>query len=252
VAPQRFHYRDRARAESFGAVAADYDRYRPGYPTELIDDLVALRPRAVLDVGCGTGKAAQLMAARGLNVLGVEIDPEMAAVARGHGIDVEVGSFEDWDDAGRRFDLITSAQAWHWVEPRAGAAKAARLLEPGGALALFWNFSDLDAPARAVVAAVYARLAPEVRTVGTGNDPGSRLAELQDTGVFGSVETTTYPWRRSVTVDDWVGAVATHSDHLLLGAQRLATVTAALRAALREAGDEVHLTGGTYTIWARL
>jgi SAM-dependent methyltransferase len=83
-------FQRRDRAESFGQVAQEYDRYRPSYPAALIDVLAALRPHAVLDVGCGTGKAASLLVERGLSVLGVEIDPQMAAVARGHGIEVEV------------------------------------------------------------------------------------------------------------------------------------------------------------------
>src|SRR3954454_7614859 len=113
---------NRARAESFGAVAANYDRYRPGYPETLIDDLLALRPTDVLDIGCGTGKAARQLVARGLDVLGVEIDPEMAAVARAHGLAVEVVGFEQWEPAGRTFDLIVCGQAWHWIDPRIGPA----------------------------------------------------------------------------------------------------------------------------------
>src|SRR5581483_6684340 len=110
-------FRERDRAESFGSVARQYDRFRPSYPSELIDDLVALGPSDVLDVGCGTGKAGRLLADRGLDVLGVEIDPQMAEVARDHGLTVDVGSFEEWETAGRRFDLLVSGQAWHWVDP---------------------------------------------------------------------------------------------------------------------------------------
>lgn len=241
---------NRARAESFGSIAASYDRYRPSYPEALIDELVALRPAAVLDVGCGTGKAARLLTARGLPVLGVEIDPEMAAVARNHGVTVEIGSFEKWDDADRRFDLIISAQAWHWVNPQIGAPKAARLLNAGGVVTLFWNFDELDEATRAVVDPIYRELAPDLDT-NRPNTPGARLEELRATRAFSSVETRTYGWQRTLTVDDWIGMVGTHSDHLLLGPERLARVQEALREALRQAGPTVRLTGGTYTIWAR-
>jgi ubiquinone/menaquinone biosynthesis C-methylase UbiE len=59
---------DRARAESFGLMAEEYDRYRPTYPDALIDDLAALQPGQVLDVGRGTGKAAVALTGRGLSV----------------------------------------------------------------------------------------------------------------------------------------------------------------------------------------
>lgn len=241
---------NRARAESFGSIAETYDRYRPGYPAALIDDLVALRPASVLDIGCGTGKAARLLTARGLRVLGVEIDPQMAAVARTHGIEVELAGFETWDDAGRRFDLIVSAQAWHWVDPRIGAPKAARLLGPGGTVVLFWNYDEIDEAARAVVDPVYRDLAPDLPAVKPGK-PANRLEDLRATHAFSSVETRTYEWERTLTVADWVGVVGTHSDHLILGPERLATVKDALRSALEQAGDSVRLRGGTYTIWAR-
>ena len=130
-------HRDRERALSFGGEAALYDRVRPSYPEALIEDLMALKPERALDVGCGTGKVARLLVARGCDVLGVEPDPRMADVARSRGIAVEVASFEAWDPAGRRFALLVSGQAWHWVDPAQGAAKAADVLHPGGHLAAF-------------------------------------------------------------------------------------------------------------------
>jgi 2-polyprenyl-3-methyl-5-hydroxy-6-metoxy-1,4-benzoquinol methylase len=108
-------YRDRGRAESFGSVAEQYDRYRAGYPEGLIEDLVGMRPARVLDVGCGTGKVAVPLIRRGLSVLGVEADERMAGVARGHGVHVQVAAFETWDTAGQVFDLVTCGDAWHWI-----------------------------------------------------------------------------------------------------------------------------------------
>ena len=62
-------------------IATEYDRLRPSPPAAFVDDLVALAPKRVLDIGCGTGKVAKALAARGLSVLGVELDPRMAALA---------------------------------------------------------------------------------------------------------------------------------------------------------------------------
>src|SRR5205823_349765 len=105
-----------ARAQSFGDWADAYDRYRAGYPPALAADLLDGGRRTVLDIGCGTGKAAVALAERGGEVLGVEPDDRMARIARAHGIPVEVARFEDWDAAGRRFDVITCASTWQWLD----------------------------------------------------------------------------------------------------------------------------------------
>ena len=82
-------------------MAVLYDRLRPGYPDALMDDLVAVGPTSGLDVGCGTGKVARAFIARRLPVWGVEPDKAMAAVARSHGVPIELARFETWDPAGR-------------------------------------------------------------------------------------------------------------------------------------------------------
>ena len=139
-------YELRHLAESFGEDAALYDRARPSYPAALVDDLLATHPVAVLDVGCGTGKVSRLFVERGCEVLGIEVDPRMAAFARSAGLAVEVSRFEAWDPGGRTFDLLVSGQAWHWVEPRAGAQKASAAIRPGGRFAVFWNHQNYSEP----------------------------------------------------------------------------------------------------------
>ena len=108
----------RERSRLFDQQAEAYDRFRPTYPDAVIDELLGPVPAGldVLDVGCGTGIASRQMAQRGAKVLGVELAPRMAEIARGHGIDVEIAAFEGWDAAGRTFDRVTSAQAWHWLD----------------------------------------------------------------------------------------------------------------------------------------
>lgn len=247
-------YLQRDRAESFGTVADDYDRFRPSYPAALVDELAALAPETVLDVGCGTGKAATLLAARGLDVLGVEIDPEMAAVARGHGLEVEVGAFESWDAAGRRFDLITCAQAWHWIDPALGIAKAAELLTPGGTLAPFWNYGALDEPTQQAMDAVYARVAPDL-----SRSDGSRgfrqletehLPHLRESGRFATIETRTHPWQRDYTAAEWTAMVQTHSDHLQLTPEDRARLVATLEEMIAGFGGVLRLQFTTYAVFA--
>ena len=124
------------RSRLFDEQAEAYDRFRPSYPDAVIDELLGPVPAGldVLDVGCGTGIASRQMAQRGATVLGVELAPRMAEIARSHGIDVELGAFEGWDAAGRTFDRVTSAQAWHWLDLPIATAKAASVLRQGAGL----------------------------------------------------------------------------------------------------------------------
>src|SRR5207248_523841 len=112
--------------ERYGEELMAWIRMRPGAAPH---DAAAVR---AFCVGCGTGIASRPFQDRGCRVTGVEPDERMAAVARRHGLAVEVSRFEDWDPAGRRFDLVVSAQAWHWVDPARGAAQAERALRSGG------------------------------------------------------------------------------------------------------------------------
>jgi SAM-dependent methyltransferase len=215
-----------ASARWFGEVAGLYDKARPSYPAELVSDLLASGPADIVDVGCGTGKAARLFAGRDRRVLGVEPDPGMAAVARANGVDVEVDAFETWDDAGRQFDLLISATAWHWVDPVAGAAKAAKVLKPGGRFAAFWNAMQHSAQVRSVFAEVYGRHAPQLLATSFAlgaPDPIDRDSDLAGqalaAGPFRGVtpgERRQYAWSAEYTPQGWADVVATHSDHRLL------------------------------------
>ncbi len=243
-------YTDRGRAESFGSVAAAYDRFRPTYPDGLISDLVELAPDRVLDVACGTGKVAVPLVACGLAVLGVEADPKMAAIARTHGLIVEDGKFEDWDDAGRTFDLITCGQGWHWIDTGVGDEKAARLLNPGGRLALFWNRDTFDDDVRAELDRVYAEHAPDLAGADRGHTDEPFAAHLREIGKFASVDTTVYRWSATVEVDDLVGRTGTYSDHIRLPADRREALLEAIRDVVDKRGGSVTVHYKTYAIFA--
>jgi SAM-dependent methyltransferase len=229
---------DRGRAESFGSVAEDYDRHRPAFPDALLDDLVALGGTAALDMCCGTGKVARGLAQRGVSVLGVELDPRMAAVARGHGVCVEVARFEEWDDAGRRFDLVTCGDAWHWIEPKRGAAKVALVLRPGGTFIRFWNIQLLSEPVMQALDVVYRQHAPEAYPYGrlpTVNAPDPFPLE----GPFSRVEVKTYQGERRVSGAEWASFVGTISDHQRLPPERRALLQRAIQSTIDGFGDTI-------------
>ncbi len=224
-------------------MAVQYDRSRPSYPPALVDTLMEWSPRTVLDVGCGTGRASRLLADRGCDVVGVEPDALMAAVARDHGINVDAGTFEEWDPRHRTFDLLISGQAWHWVEPKAGVAKAASVLHPGGHLAVFWNRGHHDPDIATALDAAYERVAPSLTRPSAEIHPehhahDAHLGELASNRLFDTVEARAYLWEAVYGRVAWLDFVATQSEHVLL--------PAAQRAALLDAvGDVIDGLGGS-------
>ena len=212
-------HKDRRRASSFGDDPEAYDRVRPPYPAALIDVLVAEQPRTALDVGCGTGIVSRLLTARGCDVLGLEPDDRMADVARRRGVVVEAGTIEEWDAAGRQFDVLSAGQAWHWVDPDRGAAKAAQVLRPGGRIGLFWNQAHHDPLHRAALEAAYARHAPALAqsSVLLGQRPTSLYASVADSlrhaGAFGPVSVHVFEHEVVYSSQEWIDLARTHSDH---------------------------------------
>lgn len=132
----------------FDDVPELYDRVRPAYPDQLFADLVAItgmdQATSVLEVGSGTGQATRSLANFGCPVTAIEPGSGMAALARQRlerfgNVEIELSTFEDWDDRGRRFDLLVAAAAWHWVDPTIGWRKAHDVLRAGGWMALLGN-----------------------------------------------------------------------------------------------------------------
>lgn len=251
--PEPTPHQHREIAESFGSDADRYDRTRPRYPRPLADAILSGLPGTrVLDVGIGTGLSALPFREAGADILGVEVDARMAELANARGFEVEVARFEDWDARGARFDAVISGQTWHWIDPAAGATKAADLLHPGGRIALFWNAGDPDPAIAAAFGEVY-------RSVDTGlpftpwADATSavegyerhilaRAADgIRGTRAFTEPDQMRLDWRATVTREAWLDQVPTAGGHNRIPEGRLAALLAGL-------GNVIDDFGGRFTM----
>jgi ubiquinone/menaquinone biosynthesis C-methylase UbiE len=158
----------------FDEIAAEYDRHRPAYPDELIDQACQVAGIGsgdlVLEVGCGSGQLTRSLAGRGLRVTALEPGPSLISLARqnleGAGeVEFVNAQFEDARLARERFRAVFSASAFHWADPEVSWQRAADVLVPGGTLALVQYFGMAEARTRqdqdAALAAI-AAVAPDI------------------------------------------------------------------------------------------
>ncbi|WP_030609881.1 class I SAM-dependent methyltransferase [Streptomyces fulvoviolaceus] len=245
-------HRHRQVAESFGTDAERYDRARPPYPGALIERIVGRGPGPdLLDVGTGTGIAARQFQAAGCRVLGVEPDARMADLATRLGTETEVATFEDWDPGRKTFDAVVSGTAWHWIDPVAGAAKAAQVLRPGGLLAPFWHVFQIPPEITLAVADVCERVMPgspfdfralaERPAVDTYQAGLAKVVVgIREAGGFGESEQWRYDWECTYTREQWLDQMPTQGAFTRLPPDKLQEV-------LDGAGAAVDAMGGSFT-----
>jgi len=170
---------------AFADVAGAYERGRPEYPLEAVRWLVGDGPADVVDLGAGTGKLTRALVGLGHRVTAVEPLDEMraeleVAVPEAHTL---VGSAEAIPGPDASADVVTVAQAFHWFDHEKALPEIARVLRPGGRLALIWNSRDDRDPWMARLSEIL------------GNETVSEsdvVPVLDESGLFGAVETTRF------------------------------------------------------------
>jgi ubiquinone/menaquinone biosynthesis C-methylase UbiE len=136
------------RARSFGSVAEAYDRGRPAYPAEAVAWLAGGEAKVVLELGAGTGKLTRQLVDQGHAVFATEPDEAMLAVLRERvpEVSAKVATAEEIPANDRSVDVVVVAQAFHWFDHDVALAEIARVLKPGGHVALVWNSRDERIP----------------------------------------------------------------------------------------------------------
>ncbi|ONI76763.1 SAM-dependent methyltransferase [Kribbella sp. ALI-6-A] len=217
-----------ARALSFGVVAEAYERFRPGYPTELLELVMAYADvpiRTALEIGAGTGKATRLFAHGGIAVTATEPDAAMLVELRKHvpaNVSTVQAAFEDLP-LDSSYELVYSAAALHWTKPEGRWDRMAALVRPGGVFASFAVPIQLADPA--LKEAVRAARAPYLENDGVpspdATPPADRAMEWPGTELleaewFTDVRQAVIERRLTMSAEDYVGQLSTVSAYVML------------------------------------
>ena len=205
---------------TFNTAPTLYEAVRPGYPKELIQDVVNLSGlkghSRILEVGCGTGKATRPFAERGYELVCLDIGADLIAVAKEKlrefpKVSFVPETFEAWKPEGK-FDLIISATAFHWVNPKVRYLKASEVLRSDGFLAVFSNQhvrkdEGFFAESQPLYDRYYLPLTTNRPTHAT-NFPG--------VAAFHTPIRRVYPWTQTYSSEQYIKLLCTYSDHIAL------------------------------------
>ncbi|MBC7834780.1 MAG: class I SAM-dependent methyltransferase [Phycisphaerales bacterium] len=190
----------------FSDRAGDYVRFRPSYPSAAINALLTglgdPGGLTAADVGAGTGISTRLLADRGVRVRAVEPNAAMREAAAVHPrITWIAGTAEDTTLESRSVELVLCAQAFHWFKPDEALAEFARILTPGGRLALMWNQRDDRDPLTHGYIETIRRHGGEHPAETRSLDDGA----IERSGVFGSVELFKTPYEQPLGEEALLG-----------------------------------------------
>jgi len=219
----------RERALSFGPVASAYERFRPGYPDRLVDEVLTYAQipiRTALEIGAGTGKATRAFAARGIAVTATDPDAAMLDELHKHvppTVSTMQTTFEDLPPT-QTYDLVFAAAAMHWTDPVHRWSRVSALLNVNGVFASFGGQLCLADPVvdEAVRTVRGQILADDGIPTPDGTPEGSSMqwpgTELCRSGQFTDIRQITIDRRLVISARDYIGHLSTISAYLQLTA----------------------------------
>ncbi|HWF16069.1 MAG TPA: class I SAM-dependent methyltransferase [Acidimicrobiales bacterium] len=257
------------RAGSFGGIAAQYERYRPGPPLAAVDWILPEGAQTVVDLGAGTGALTRLLVGRVPHVVAVEPDDRMRALlseavpaAR-----AVAGRGESMPLPDASADAVIASTSWHWMDLVPTLTEVARVLVPGGDLGVLWSGPDPQAAFMAQAQDAMRAFGQSGVTGETGetdegaavlahaiNDPvaGHQVLEIPPGVPFDQPESTEFKWDQALTADDLLGLLGTFSWVIVMDDDARRGLYETARTLLRQdgvVGDVTIDVGYSATVW---
>ncbi len=254
------------RAGSFGGIASQYERYRPGPPPAAVDWILPDGAQTVVDLGAGTGALTRLLVGRVPDVVAVEPDDRMRAVlseavpaAR-----AVAGRGESIPRPDASADAVIASTSWHWMDLVPTLTEVARVLRPGGVLGVLWSGPDPEAAFMAQAQAAMSAFGQsgdggETREgaavlANAINDPvaGHQVLEIPPGLPFDRPESTEFKWDQALSADDLLGLLGTFSWVILMDDDARRGLFETARALLQQEGIEGDVTidvGYSAVVW---
>ncbi len=238
-------------SRQFDDAAQLYDEVRPRYPEEIVEHIIAFAALPVhgrvFEVGCGTGQMTLPFAQRGYTVVALDQGERLAALATQHcqpypQVRVVPCAFEAWQDASGSYDLFLSAQAFHWIDPAYGFARAAELLKTGGTIALVWTADRSQGSAFwQATAPIYDTYNPQTSS---GNLPLEIKVDLYRQALhtsrqFAGVREVRKAWTKRYSGDEYLKLLQTFSDHRAMPEPNKSRFFEAIGQVITQMGGEV-------------
>lgn len=227
----------------YSPAAEAYNKARPRYPQELIQQVVEIaqltNESKILELGCGPGTVTVSFAQLGYSMICLEPNPDFFRLAQHNcqpylNVEIQNTSFEEWTPEAFKFDAVLAASSFHWISPEIGYPKAANVLKENGHLILLWN-KELQ-PSYEVyqrLSEIYQTHAPSLdryEDKATQEDILQKLGSMAlDSGKFTNIISGQITSEVTYTVDEYLTLLNTYSPYIKLDPQTRESLFASLR-----------------------
>lgn len=212
----------------FNQIISDYAIARPGYPSELYDDIVEFsmlkQDAEILEIGAGPGQATDYFVKNGYSITALEIGNEQVRYLSDkysgyRNFKPICSSFENYNCLSETYNLVFSATAFHWIEPEIGYPKAYNLLKKNGTLAVFWHmYSIIREPSEMFneICKIFQKYAPELDDFISNDEAEAlnrlRFSQIQTNKLFDKPDYKVYRWIDEYTTERYVKLLNSYTD----------------------------------------